>query len=164
MKENETQSVQLATFYIGKDLFGLEVMSVQEVTSQPAIVAVPLAPAFILGLVNLRGQISTALGLRTLLGHTEVSDQTRMSVVCRIESHLISIVVDSIGDVVEVQKSQFEPTPETLPVYARKLLKGIYKLDGILLSEIDLDKIATEFSQLNDLNAEPKRNGTRIAG
>jgi purine-binding chemotaxis protein CheW len=151
---------QLTTFYIEKDLFGIEVTRVQEVTGKPRIVPVPLAPSFVLGMVNLRGQIATALGMRTLFGHAEEVSADCMSVVCRLEGstgNLVSLIVDSIGDVVEVTEKQFENAPETVPLTTRKLLKGIYKMDGSLLCILDLDKLSKELSRTETNESTPIR-------
>lgn len=139
---------QLTTFYVGKELFGIEVMRVQEVTGTPSVVPVPLAPPFVRGLINLRGQIATALGLRELFNQ-EASAQ-EMSVVCRLDGNLVSLVVDSIGDVLELEKSGFEHTPDTIPFEIRKYIKGVYKMDGSFLSVIDLDVLAKELSPITE--------------
>lgn len=137
---------QLTTFYVGKELFGIEVMRVQEVTGTPSVVPVPLAPPFVRGLINLRGQIATALGLRELF-NKETSDQ-EMSVVCRLDGNLVSLIVDNIGDVLELEKSNFETTPDTIPLAVRKYIKGVYKMDGSFLSVLDLDILAKELSPI----------------
>ena len=137
---------QLTTFYIGSDLFGIAVMNVQEVTGPMAVVPVPLAPAFVHGLVNLRGQIATALGLRELFGKGE-SNSEQASVVCKMDGNLISLLVDSIGDVVEVDGVKFEPPPDTIPPGVRHFIKGIYKMDGVLLSVIDPDALSRELNK-----------------
>jgi purine-binding chemotaxis protein CheW len=141
--------VQLTTFYIDKNLYGIEVMSIQEVTGNPKIVPVPLSPSFVLGMINLRGQIATALGLRTLFGHAEELGKEKMSVVCKVDGNLVSLIVDSIGEVVEVENKQFESPPETIPVRTRKFLGGICKMEGQLLSVIDLGKLFKELSHSN---------------
>lgn len=138
------ETEQLTTFYVGKELFGIEVMRVQEVTASPHVVPVPLAPPFIRGLINLRGQISTALGLRELFN--QESTDKEMSVVCRLDGNLVSLIVDNIGDVLELEKSDFEATPDTIPLSVRKYIKGVYKMDGSFLSVIDLDVLSKELS------------------
>ncbi len=145
---------QLTTFYIAGDLFGIEVMKVQEVTGRASIVPVPLAPGFVRGLVNLRGQIATALGLRDLFGKTTSLEQEQVSVVCKIDGNLVSLIVDSIGDVVEVDSLQFESPPDTIPHGIRRFIKGIYKMDKTLLSVIDLDTLSKELSSISDEPAE----------
>lgn len=141
---------QLTTFYIGSELFGIEVMKVQEVTGSAHVVPVPLAPAFVRGLVNLRGQIATALGLRDLFDKEPAASAEQVSVVCKMEGNLVSLIVDSIGDVVQVNSSHFESTPNTIPQAVRRFIKGVYKMDGVLLSVIDLEMVARELSPLNE--------------
>lgn len=145
MKTSSPHDGQLTTFYVGSELFGIEVMQVQEVTGAPHVVPVPRAPEFIEGLVNLRGQVATALGLRKLLG-IQGECATPMSVVCKLDGHLISILVDSIGDVVEVKGTEFEAPPETMSARIRSYLKGIYKMEHGLLSVLDLSKLSSELS------------------
>lgn len=143
LKSNE----QLTTFFVDGSMFGIEVLSVQEVAKAPTVFNVPLAPKFVLGLVNLRGQIAMALGLRELLGSPSQALDDRMSVVCKLEGHLVALIVDSIGDVVEVEASKFEETPDTIPFNVRRFIKGIYKMNGVLLSVLDLDALAKEMPQ-----------------
>lgn len=137
---------QLTTFYIDGDLFGIDVLRVQEVTGTPVTFPVPLAPSFVRGLVNLRGQIATALGLREIFLKSNSGTQDQMSVICKIDGSTVALVVDSIGDVVEVNRSTFEPVPDSIPPNVKQFLRGIYKLNGALLSVLDLDAIAKELS------------------
>lgn len=136
----------LTTFYIGKDLFGIEVMKVQEVTGSPTVVPVPLAPKFVTGLINLRGQLATALGLRELFGFDSQPNSEKMSVVCRVDGNLVSLLVDAIGDVIEASRQNYESPPDTMPYGTRRFVKGIYKMDGHLISVIDLEKLSKELS------------------
>ncbi len=160
---NSNEQFQLTTFYVEKDLYGIEVMRVQEVTGNPVIVPVPLAPNFVLGMINLRGQIATALGLRTLFEHPEELKKERMSVVCKIDGSLVSLLVDSIGDVVEVNMKQFEKPPETVPAGVKRFLKGICKMEGILLSIIDLEKLSKELSNSIESNDGTNKSELRRA-
>jgi purine-binding chemotaxis protein CheW len=152
---SQAEMRQFTTFHVENQLYGVDVLRVQEVTSAPRVAPVPLSPPFVAGLVNIRGQVSTALALRTLFGHAESPEPWRMSVVCRSEGDLISLLVDSIGDVVEVEERQFERLPDTIPWATRRLLKGVYKLDGVLLSVLDLDKLNLELNQANDARRNP---------
>lgn len=139
-----TKTEQLTTFYVAGELFGIDVMNVQEVAGRPSIVPVPLAPPFVRGLVNLRGQIATAMGLRELFRQPVVENE--MSVVCKIDGNLISLIVDTIGDVLELEREKFEETPDTIPSEIRKYIKGIYKVEGNFLSVIDLEILSKELS------------------
>jgi purine-binding chemotaxis protein CheW len=143
---NASRTEQLTTFKVGSELFGIEVMRTQEVTGKQAIMPVPLAPAFVKGLINLRGQIATALGLHELFASGTAPSGEPVSVVCKIDGNLVSLIVDDIGDVVEVEREHFEPAPSTLPDGVKRYIKGIYKMNGGFLSVVDLDAIARELS------------------
>ncbi len=127
-------SVQYATFFVNGLYFGVEVLTVQEVIRYQQMTRVPLAPPVISGLINLRGQIVTAIDVRTRLGmEPRPTHQLPMNVVVRTDDGATSLLVDEIGDVVEVQSSQFEATPDTVRGAVRNLVDGIYKLDQRLL-------------------------------
>jgi purine-binding chemotaxis protein CheW len=142
---NAKQVEQLTTFYVGQELFGIDVMKVQEVTGKPSIIPVPLAPDFVRGLINIRGQISTALGLQELF-RSGLSADDHMTVVCKVDGNLVSLIVDTIGDVVEVDMKKFETPPDSLPENVKRYVKGIYKLDDNFLSVIDLETLSKELS------------------
>lgn len=151
MNTTEINIEQLATFYIGDELFGIEVMKVQEVTGPPQVAPIPLAPDFVRGLVNLRGQIATAIGLNELFSQKKGEhDNSEMSVVCHSEGTLISLIVDEIGDVLEVSNDQYEKAPDTLPANLKRFIKGVYKLDDTILSVIDIETIFKELSPINE--------------
>lgn len=150
----DSKSQQLATFFVDGDLFGIEVMRVQEVTGETKMFSVPLAPNLVRGLVNLRGQIATAVGLRQAFSKSENEKGSQMSVVCKVDGMLISLIVDSIGDVVEVDGANYESAPDTVPDDVKKYVKGIYKMDGVLMSVLDLDMIAKELSPVEIANEQ----------
>ena len=107
---------QFSTFLVADKMYGIEVMSVQEITRMMNVTKVPLAPNFVYGLINLRGQIATAVGLRELFELTDKNSINEyMNVVCKSEGILLSLIVDQIGDVIEVNDSDFSPTPEIVP-------------------------------------------------
>ncbi len=133
---------QYSTFYVSDRLYGIDVMSVQEITKITNATKVPLAPNFVQGLINLRGQIATAVGLRELF---DLNEQTisvnSMNVVCKGDGMLLSLLVDQIGDVIEVDESSFESTPETIDPSVSRFMNGVYKIPGNLLSIIEVKKI-----------------------
>lgn len=137
---------QFTTFYIDQDLYGIDVTRVQEVTGNPRVVPVPLAPDFVEGMVNLRGQIATALRLRALFGHGERPAGESMSVVCRLDGSLVSLLVDVIGDVVEVDTRQFEAPLASQSGGIGRFLEGVCKMDGALMSIVDLEKLSQEMN------------------
>jgi purine-binding chemotaxis protein CheW len=115
---------------------------VQEVIRSQVMTRVPLASRVVRGLINLRGQIVTALDLRRRLDLPDrPPDRLPMNVVVRIEGGLLSLLVDEIGDVLETSPDTFERPPETLRGAARQLISGTYKLKGRLLLLLDIDQL-----------------------
>lgn len=132
---------QFCTFCLDRMLFGVEVHQVQEVIRYQQMTRVPLASRAVRGLINLRGQIVTAIDLRRRLDLPErPSDQLPMNVVVRTAEGLVSLLVDDIGDVLEVEEESFERPPETLKGVARELIRGAYKLKDRLLLALDTER------------------------
>lgn len=132
---------QFCTFYLDNLFLGVEVLRVQEVIRYQEMTRVPLASEVIKGLINLRGQIVTAIDLRRQLELQErTQDKQPMNVVIRTDDGVVSLLVDEIGDVLEVNDEQFEHPPETLSGTARALVRGVYKLKDQLLLILDADK------------------------
>jgi purine-binding chemotaxis protein CheW len=117
--------------------FGLEVEQVQEVIRFQSMTRVPLAPAEVHGLINLRGQIVTAIDMRTRMGLPHLDDELPMNVILTGDYGAVSLLVDEIGDVIEVEDELFEHPPNTLGRDVRELVRGVYKLDGQLLLILD---------------------------
>jgi purine-binding chemotaxis protein CheW len=136
-----SQTSQFCTFYLGKLLFGVELKGVQEVIRSLEMTKVPLAPAVVSGLINLRGQIVTAVDLRRRLELEPSPPGTiPMNVVVRSQDGAVSLLVDEIGDVVEAEEITFEPPPETLQGSVRTMILGVHKLNGRLLHVLDIEK------------------------
>lgn len=141
------EAQQFCTFFLEGLFFGIEVEKVQEVIRYQEMTHVPLAPSVVGGLINLRGQIVTAVDMRRRLGLSErPKDQLPMNVVVRTEDGAVSLLVDEIGDVLETEEESFERPPETLRGEARELIRGVYKLKGQLLLILDTDKALNEVS------------------
>ena len=135
------QTSQFCTFYLDKLLFGVELKGVQEVIRSLDMTNVPLAPDVVSGLINLRGQIVTAVNLRLRLAlEPALPGALAMNVVVRSEDGAVSLLVDEIGDVVEVEESSFEAPPETLRGSVRTMILGIHKLDERLMHVLDIEK------------------------
>lgn len=129
---------QFCTFSLGDLFLGIEVLKVQEVIRSQQMTRVPLAQRAIRGLINLRGQIVTAIDLRERMGLPPLpADQAPMNVVVRTDDGAVSLLVDEIGDVIEVEADQYEDPPQTLPPNARELIRGVYKLPNRLLLILD---------------------------
>ena len=132
---------QLATFWLDGDLYGVEVEHVQEVLRSQSITRVPLAPPAVAGLINLRGQVVTAIELRERLGRpARPAGTDAVVIVVRLHGEAVSLLVDSIADVVDVDLRDFEAPPDTLDGIARELIRGAYKLEGQLLLALDVNR------------------------
>ena len=132
---------QFCTFFLDSLFFGVEVQRVQEVLRAQAMTRVPLAPPAVRGLINLRGQIVTAIDLRLRLDLSDrPADQLPVNVVVQTDDGAVSLLVDEIGDVLDVEEKLFEPPPDTLTGMARELIRGAYKLNGRLMLLLDIDK------------------------
>ena len=132
---------QLSTFHVGRYAFGIEVKSVQEVIRYQPMTRVPLAPPSVGGLINLRGQVITAIDLRHRLGLPARADGVLpMNVVVRTADGAVSLLVDRIGEVVHADSDDFEAPPETVTGPGRELILGAYKLDGALLLALDVPR------------------------
>ncbi|HZR21020.1 MAG TPA: chemotaxis protein CheW [Verrucomicrobiae bacterium] len=134
-------SKQYSTFFLNGLFLGVEVLKVQEVIRYQEMTRVPLAPTMVQGLINLRGQIVTAIDLRRRLElPARPEGQLPMNVVVRTDDGAVSLLVDEIGDVVEIQDEVYERPPEALKGVARELVTGVYKLKERLLLILDTER------------------------
>ena len=132
---------QYCSFFVADMFFGVDVREVQEVIRYQEMTRVPLAATEIGGLINLRGQIVTAVDLRRRLRIAErEAGRLPMNVVVRNGDCAISLLVDEIGDVLQPEQSAFERPPETLDGVTRELIQGVYKLKDRLLLILDTEK------------------------
>jgi len=128
------------TFRVGPMYLGVEVHRVQEVIRAQRMTRIPGAPDVVRGLMNLRGQIVTALDLRRRMNlAADDGTENLMNVVVRTQDGPVSLLVNEIGDVLVVDSDQFEAPPETLQGVPRELISGSYKLEGRLLLVLNLD-------------------------
>ena len=152
---------QFCTFFLKGLMFGIDVLKVQEIILPQEMTEVPLAPKAIRGLINLRGQVVTAIDLRSWLGFDSLNNEIgSMNVVIRAEDDIMSFLVDDIGDVVEPEEKSFESPPETLEESIRELIDGVYKLENQLLlvmnAERTFELFARRFSDRPSIMAEPQ--------
>ncbi len=130
---------QFCTFHLGSLFLGVEVCHVQEVLRYQEMTDVPLTSSIISGLINLRGQIVTAIDLRERFGLDDDAPEAPMNVVIRAEEEVVSFQVDAIGDVLTVPEDAYEPPPPTLAGPTKELIRGVYKLESALLLCLDID-------------------------
>ncbi len=136
--ELQTCTRQVCTFTVGELVFGVDVKSVYEVIRAQRMTRVPMAPAVVRGLINLRGRIVTAVDMRARLQFPPLTDdQEPMNVVVHSDEGAVSLLVDEIGDVLDVESAWQEPTPATLSPVIRDLVESVYKLETCLLLVLD---------------------------
>ena len=136
---------QFCTFYVGNLFLGINVQQVQEVIRYQAMTRVPLAPTEIRGLINLRGQIVTAIDMRSWLKlPARPAQELPMNVVVKDGENAVSLLVDRIGDVLEADDDVFELPPSTINTNVRGLLTGAYKLPERLLLILDTARALAE--------------------
>lgn len=137
-----TEQKQFCTLKVADLLLGIEVGEIQEIIRGTSFTPVPLAHPAIRGLINLRGQIVTAIDLRRRAGLEPNPDQTEfMTMVLGTAEEPLALVVDSVGDVVDVASEAFESPPDTLRGEARRMIDGAYKLDRELLLVLNLEVV-----------------------
>ena len=135
-------SRQYCTFFVDGHYCGLDVRRVQEIIRYQEMTRVPLAPPVVRGLINLRGQIVTAIDLRRRLELSDRPDgELPVNVVVQTDDGALSLLVDEIGDVLDVDEKCFERPPDTLKAPARELIRGAYKLADRLLLLLDTDAL-----------------------
>lgn len=136
------RSGQLCGFKVGAGVYAISVLDVQEVIKPQLVTKVPSAPVYVQGLINLRGQIVTAISLKSLFGLENAAEKSEdyMNIIVRSGESLYALVVDEILDVIDVDEKTFEITPDTIDEKVRVLISGVYKLDTNLLMLLDLNK------------------------
>lgn len=138
-----TMTHQYCTFWADGLFFGVAVSDVQEVLRYQEMSNVPRAPEAVQGLINLRGQIVTAIDLRHRLGLADRPEgQLPMNVVIRSRDEVVSLLVDDIGDVLDTDGAHLEPPPATLPATVRDVTIGVISLPESILLVLDADLAA----------------------
>lgn len=136
----ETQDY--VTMFIEGQLFGIPVLTVQDVLGPQKITRIPLAPREVAGSLNLRGRIVTAIDVRLRLGlSNKGGDNKSMSVVVDMGGELYSLMVDQVGEVLSLPAAKFERNPPTLDLMWREFSTGIYRLEDKLLVVLDVSKL-----------------------
>jgi purine-binding chemotaxis protein CheW len=131
---------QLVTFKTGDFSLGIDVLEVQEVLRHQHMTPVPLAASEVQGLINLRGNIVTAIGMRERL-HLEPrrDDAEQMNLIVSLKDGCASLIVDSVGDVIHIEPTKYKPRPSTLASPLREMVAGVYELERGLLLHIDAE-------------------------
>lgn len=133
---------QLCTFRLGPLYLGIDVLDVREVLHHADVTAVPYADEAVEGLINLRGQIATTVDLRRRLEiEARKPDEKPIHVVILSDGEPVTLLVDAIGDVIDVDPQTYEEPPATMTGVAQELILGAYKLDNELLLVLDVQQV-----------------------
>ncbi|WP_075185504.1 chemotaxis protein CheW [Teredinibacter haidensis] len=144
-KSSEDPVLQWVTFKLAGETYGVNVMQVQEVLRYTEIAAVPGAPSYVIGIINLRGNVVTVIDTRErfALPPGEVTDNTRI-VIIEADSHVVGILVDSVAEVVYLRQSEIETAPNVGNEESAKFIQGVCHKNKELLILIELDKLLTD--------------------
>jgi purine-binding chemotaxis protein CheW len=133
---------QYLSFHVGSQLFGLPLLGVQDVLDPRPLTRIPLAPPEVAGALNVRGRIITAIDVRSRLGLPPRPDNDRYgSIVVEHEDELYNLIVDVVGDALELAASQYEPNPPTLDPAWREFADGVFRLQDGLMLVVDVRKL-----------------------
>jgi purine-binding chemotaxis protein CheW len=138
-------TVELATFYIGEALCGMDILNVQEINKLMDMTKVPQAPSYVTGILNLRGQIVTVIDLGKKLGLTclELNESIR-NIIVNSENEYIGLLVSSISDVVEAQWDKVEDPPANIGGLQGAFFKGVFKTQDRLIGILDVNKVLAD--------------------
>ena len=140
-RRGDNPVIQLVGFRLDNEDYAIAITKIQEIILMKPITRIPQVPDFIEGLINLRGQIVTAIDMRRKLKlPPRGSDQAPMNVVVRTQDGPVSLLVDEIGDVLDVDAATYERPPDNIDPQARHLIHGVYKLKDRLLLVLDAER------------------------
>jgi len=144
-KNADDPILQWVTFRLDGETYGINVMQVQEVLRYTEIAAVPGAPAYVLGIINLRGNVVTVIDTRHRFGleSTDISDQSRI-VIIESDTHVVGILVDAVAEVVYLRESEIETAPNVGNDESAKFIQGVCNKNDQLLILVELDKLLTD--------------------
>ncbi len=138
----DEKSSEFVTIYIGELMFGIPVLKVQDVIGVQQISIVPLSKREIAGLLNLRGRIVTAINTDQRIGFFNNTDlETKTNVVVEHNGDLYSLLVDGVGDVLDLPDAHFEQNPANLEAQLKDVSAGVYRLESKLMMILDIEKI-----------------------
>ncbi len=138
----DSKTSQVVSFGLGKEEYGVNIMIVQEIILMGRITQVPEVPAYLLGVINLRGNVIPIVNLRKRFGlpEREADDETRI-VVVNLEGRTVGIVVDRVNEVLRISKDQISSSPPSISSLGQEYILGLARLDTRLLILLDMDRI-----------------------
>lgn len=143
---NDGKILQLVTFKLGNEEFGVDILKVQEINRMMEITRIPNAPPFIEGVINLRGKIIPIVDLRKKLGFVNgngISEKTTRIIVVELDGLVLGFIVDSVSEVLRIPENTIEPPPSIVGGVESDYIEGVGKLDNRLLILLELKKLFT---------------------
>ncbi|NNJ92980.1 MAG: chemotaxis protein CheW [Gammaproteobacteria bacterium] len=142
---NNDPEIQLVTFRLKDETYGINVMQVQEVLRVAEIAPVPGAPHYVLGIINLRGNVVTVIDTRVRFGlpSAEINDLSRI-IVIESEAQVVGILVDSVAEVADLHVSEIDSAPNVGNDESSRYIQGVASRDSNLLIVVDLNKLLSE--------------------
>lgn len=150
-----SEIIQLVSFNIGEEEFGVDILKVQEINRMSEVTRVPNAPEYVEGVINLRGKVIPIIDLRMRIGMPQKStDKDTRIVVVELDSKVVGFVVDSVNEVLRINKSITEPPPPMVSGIDSEFITAIGKLNDRLLILLDLERILSgkERKELDELS------------
>jgi purine-binding chemotaxis protein CheW len=140
--------LHLVTFRVGTELFGVPIARVQEIVRIPTITQIPRAPAFVEGVINLRGRVIPVIDMRKRLGQisgdeVDARDKRSRILIVEAERRLVGMIVDEVSEVIKLTEGHVETASTMVSGPCNQKIKGVVKLDDALLILIDIEKIFT---------------------
>jgi len=147
-KKQDAELIQLVTFSIGEEEFGVDILKVQEIIRIMEITKVPKAPQFVEGVINLRGNVIPVIDLRKRFGlETREHDSQTRIIVIEINKMIVGFVVDSVSEVLRIPQNTVEPPPPVVSGLESEYISGVGKLEDRLLIMLDLDRLLSSEEQ-----------------
>ena len=145
VEDNDDTIIQWVTFHLESEKYGIKVMQVQEVLRMTEIAPVPGAPHYVLGIINLRGNVVTVIDTRRRFGLSDVEndDETRI-VIVESNNNVVGILVDSVAEVVDLKVSEIETAPNVGNDESSKYIQGVSSRENELLILVDVNKLLSD--------------------
>ncbi|MFO7748989.1 MAG: chemotaxis protein CheW [Desulfobacteraceae bacterium] len=138
-------AMEMATFYVGKALCGIDILSIQEINKNFEMTSVPQSADYVVGVLNLRGRIVTILDLGKKLGLSQIEKgKNNRNIIVRYQDEHIGLLVDSISDVVAAEKEHIEQAPSNIGGVKGKFFHGVLKTEKSLIGILDIEEVLKE--------------------
>ena len=151
--KQDTGQFQCVTFTLENEIYGINVMQVQEVLREIEVAPVPGAPHYVLGIINLRGNVVSVIDARTRFGLApKDSDEMTRIIVIEVKHQILGILVDSVAEVVDVKTDEVDSAPNVGNAETSKYIDGVVSRGNMLLILVDLNKLLTD-SEWGDISS-----------